>query len=158
MAVITCQGGVTINNCYNCMLMFACTFCAKKSHSTTNKSNFVSLEGKRNLTIYFGNITFHMKLTHFCSHIFITLVFLHRKAEIIINSQNMRLDETSGGHLFHLPWPTEKKGEAILIPRYWQHHSETQAEYLLQNNSTFNTLSTSGCSACHCVVLHRNQW
>lgn len=26
MAVITCQGGVTINNYYNCMLMFACTF------------------------------------------------------------------------------------------------------------------------------------
>lgn len=44
MAVITCQGGVMINNCYDCMLMFACTFyngfSAKKSHSTTNKSLF----------------------------------------------------------------------------------------------------------------------
>lgn len=65
MSVITCQGGVTINNCYSCMLMFACTFyngfSAKKSHSTANKSHFVSIEGERNLTIDFGNITFHMK-------------------------------------------------------------------------------------------------
>lgn len=93
MAVITCQGGVMINNCYNCMVMFACTFyngfSGKKSHSTTNKSRFVSLEGKRNLTIDFGNITFHMKLTHFCSYIFIILVVLHRNAEIIIDSWNM---------------------------------------------------------------------
>lgn len=61
----------------------------KKSHPITNKSHFISLKGKRNLTIDFGSITFHMKLTHFCSYIFITLVFLHRNAEIIIHSQNM---------------------------------------------------------------------
>lgn len=96
MSVITCQGGVTINNCYSCMLMFACTFyngfSAKKSHSTANKSHFVSIEGERNLTIDFGNITFHMKWTNFCSYIFIILVFLHRNAEIIIDSYKVGRD------------------------------------------------------------------
>lgn len=58
----------------------------KKSHFTTNKSCFVSLEDKINLTINFGNITFHMKLIHFCLYIFIILVFLHRNAEIITDS------------------------------------------------------------------------
>lgn len=86
MAVITCQGGVMIHNCYNCMLMFACTFyngsSAKKSHSATNKSHFFSFEGKSNLTIDFGNITLHMKLTHFCSYTFTILVFLHRNATL----------------------------------------------------------------------------
>lgn len=49
-------------------------------------------------------------------------------------TEHVRLGETSR-HLFHLPWPADKKGEAILTPEDWKHHSETQAESLLQNKT-----------------------
>jgi len=79
-----------IHYCYNCMVMFACTFynvfSVKNSHSATNKSRFVSLEGKRNFAIDFGSITFLIKLTHLCSYRFVILVIIHRNAEIIIDS------------------------------------------------------------------------
>lgn len=126
VVVSTRQGGVMVNNCYNCMGMFACTFynafSARNSHFVTNKSHFVSFEGKRNFTIDFGSITFLMKWTHWCSYRFITLVVLQRNAEI--PTQYMKLEETSRGPQPHSQVERRQEFLSCLQSTSWQHHAE----------------------------------
>lgn len=163
MAVSTCQGGVMVNNCYNCMGMFACTFynicSARNSHFVTNKSHFVSFEGKRNFTIDFGSITFLMKWTHWCLYRFITLVVLQRNAQIPtqrVHEGGRNLQRSS------LPSPTT---------RWKEGRSYSPASRVLPDNITqkirlnlfcemtmflIDTI-TSACSAWHCMVPHRKQ-
>lgn len=140
MAVSSCQGGVMINNRYNCMVMFACAFynvfSAKNSHSVTNKSRFVSLEGKRNFTIDFASITFLMKLTHLCSYRLIILVVLHRNAEMIIDSWSTLRWKRPPEVISSNPHDQLERREeqfSCLQSTSWQCHSETQAASFLQN-------------------------
>lgn len=145
MAVITCQGGVMINNCYNCMLMFACTFyngfSAKKiTFHSKQKSFCFSWRWKESYYWLWQHYISYEMNSFLLIHIYHTSFLSQKCRNYHRLIEYIRLDKTSGGHLFHIPWPTGEKGEALVTPEYWQHHAETQAQSLLQNNNTFNTL------------------
>lgn len=127
MAVITCQGGDMINNCYNCMVMFACTFyngfSGKKVTFHHKQKSFYFPRRQKESYYWLWQHYISYEINPFLLiHIYCTSCPSQKCWNYHRLMEYVKLEETPGGQLIYLPWPAEKKGEALLTPEYWQDH------------------------------------
>lgn len=138
ISVSTCQGGVTTNNCYSHIVMFACAFYnvfgAINSHSVIHRSTFVSFESNRNFTTDFGSVTF--LINSFVNIWIYGISILHGSVEII--GKWVSLEGSSKDHLIQSS--RKKEGPLVLT---WEHFltSLKNLGWILSENGQFWKLS-----------------